>query len=229
MRPVGVYFSPATRDSFPREFLRSYQGVLILLMQRHLEFQVVTPRTLAEFQGETLVLPDVRSLDDTERSQLQAFVSSGRTLVVTGNDPTSLPSPSRVVRFADCPGKAYLAALEKDFGKASPELQSVFLADLGGTADLSVQASPGLATNIARVDGKAHIFLANFRGLRGGENPEPIPETGVRITTTESAGTAYFLPFLGQVQPLLGKREGSKTLYELPPIPRGAVVWFEPK
>src|SRR5579863_733506 len=53
---VGVYFSPDTRNYFAKDFLDSYRGVLILLMQKHLSFQIVTPRTLADFQGKTLVL-----------------------------------------------------------------------------------------------------------------------------------------------------------------------------
>ena len=65
--PIGVYFSPKTRDFFAKEFIDSYRAVLILLMQKHLEFQIVTPRTLAEFRGKTLVLPDVRILDDSEK------------------------------------------------------------------------------------------------------------------------------------------------------------------
>jgi len=77
MQPTGVYFSPATRNYYAEDFLRSYQGVLILLMQKHLEFQIVTPRTLAAFQGKTLVLPDVRLLDDGERRWLQEFVTAG--------------------------------------------------------------------------------------------------------------------------------------------------------
>ena len=43
IHPVGVYFSSATRNYFADEFIRSYRGILILLMQKHLEFRVVTP------------------------------------------------------------------------------------------------------------------------------------------------------------------------------------------
>ena len=50
--PIGVYFSPETRNFYAEEFLASYRGILILLMQKHLEFQIVTPRTLAEFHGQ---------------------------------------------------------------------------------------------------------------------------------------------------------------------------------
>ena len=51
IHPIGVYFSPATRNYFPGEFMRSYQGVVIQLLQAHREFQIVTPRTLAAFRG----------------------------------------------------------------------------------------------------------------------------------------------------------------------------------
>src|SRR3954467_8474754 len=46
VNPVGVYFSPATRNHSPAEFLKSYEGILILLMQAHRGYQIVTPRTL---------------------------------------------------------------------------------------------------------------------------------------------------------------------------------------
>src|SRR5439155_22580237 len=86
IHPVGVYFSPSTRNFFANEFIPSYQGVLILLMQKHLEYQIVTPRTLADFKGETLVFPDVRILGDEERSRLRAFVDRGGKLIITGHD-----------------------------------------------------------------------------------------------------------------------------------------------
>src|ERR1700693_2366874 len=81
MDPVGVYFSPATRNFYADEFIRSYRGILILLMQAHREFQVVTPRTLDEFQGETLVLPDVRLLNEQEQNRIKQYVKQGKKLV----------------------------------------------------------------------------------------------------------------------------------------------------
>src|SRR5579863_4851027 len=121
--PVGVYFSPDTRNFYAKEFIESYRGILILLMQKHLEFQVVTPRTLADFHGQTLVLPDVRLLGDSEKSALQAFAAHGR-IVISGADATGLGTSANVVRLADSPGKAYGAAIEKDFEKASLSLDS---------------------------------------------------------------------------------------------------------
>ena len=230
MNPVGVYFSPATRNSFPEDFVRSYQGILILLMQKHLEFQIVTPRTLAKFRGETLVLPDVRFLDSTELEFLRKIIADGRKLVVTGRAALPLPESPEVVRFPECPGKHYLTALEKDFAATTPELESAFLASLRAPSRISVEASPALATHIASVDGMPHIFFANFKGLRGGVNPEPTPENNARVTITgKRPAKAYFLPFMGEVTILTGKSQGTDTVYQLPAIQRGAVVWLEEK
>src|SRR5271166_1249107 len=117
--PIGVYFSPETRNLYAEDFLASYRGILILLMQRHVEFQIVTPRTLADFHGQTLVLPDVRVLGDSEKNWLQGFAAQGKRLVITGADATGIASSQNLVRFPECPGRAYNAALEKDFEHAA--------------------------------------------------------------------------------------------------------------
>src|SRR5262249_50881180 len=62
MHPIGVYFPPKSRDYDADGFLPSYRGTLIMLLQAHRELQVVTPRTLADFHGETLILPNVSVL-----------------------------------------------------------------------------------------------------------------------------------------------------------------------
>jgi hypothetical protein len=97
--PIGVYFSPDTRNFYAEDFIASYRGILILLMQQHLEFQIVTPRTLADFRGKTLVLPDVRVLGDGEKSALQAFAAQGKRLLITGTDATGTASSQNIVRF----------------------------------------------------------------------------------------------------------------------------------
>ena len=103
--PIGVYFSPETRNFYANEFLASYRGILILLMQKHLEFQIVTPRTLADFQGQTLVLPDVRLLDENEKRSLEAFAALGKRLVITGTDATGLGSAQNVAGLRRVRGK----------------------------------------------------------------------------------------------------------------------------
>jgi hypothetical protein len=223
--PIGVYFSPATRNYFTDEFLRSYQGVLILLLQAHQSFQVVTPRTLADFHGRALVLPDVRILDETERKLISQFAAAHK-LAVTGQNTTAFPAGANIVRFPDCPGKKYIAALEADFAAASPKSQDEFLRALGESSAVRVTASPWVATSIAQVDGTPHIFFANFRDLRPGITAVQSPETGATVTVPGHA-KGYFLPFLGATQELAGHRNGTSTTFTLPAIQKGGVVWIE--
>ncbi len=230
INPIGVYFSPETRNFHAQDFLASYRGILILLMQKHLEFQVVTPRTLADFHGQTLVLPDVRELGDGEKTWFETFAAQGKRLLITGTDVIGAGSSQNVVRFPACPGKAYNAALEKDFEQASPDSQQAFFDSLQSTNSVRIKAGPHLATSIARTsDSHVNVFLANFAGLRGGSNPTQIPQTGVEISvTSKSEGKGFFLPFLGEVQTVKGTRQGDAISFTLPPITRGAVFWYEP-
>lgn len=228
INPVGVYFSPNTRNYYADEFIASYRGILILLMQRHLEFQVVTPRTIPDFQGRTLILPDVRIADDSEKKLIKAYVEHGNTLVITGENATGLDASGDVVRFPKCPGKDYMAALEKSFDAASTDREHEFLDSLKGGTSVRVIASNWLATSITNIDGKPHVFFANFAALRGGLNPIQTPETGAEIRITGAAhGHGFFLPFLGDVQILTGTSDAGMT-YRLPAIDKGAIFWYEP-
>jgi len=138
MHPVGVYFSPASRNYDASDFLASYRGILLLLLQKHREFQVVTPRTLAGFRGEVLALPNVSVLPETEKEQLQSFVSRGGHLVVTGADATRFANLDRITRFPVCPGKSHLAGLEKNFAEGSADNPAEFLKSLGVSGELLV-------------------------------------------------------------------------------------------
>ena len=226
--PIGVYFSPETRNYYAHDFVASYRGILILLMQKHMEFQVVTPRTLSGFQGSTLVLPDVRVLSDSEKAWLRGYVDSKKVLLITGEDVSGLGERANVVRFSRCPGKDYSAALEKDFEDSRPDQEHEFLENLKADSAIRVVASPLLATSIARVDGQPHVFFANFAGLRGGRNPVQSPQNGVQVSfagTTMHRG--FFLPFLGEVRPLEGTVIDGRVTYALPTIEKGAVFWYE--
>jgi hypothetical protein len=198
-------------------------------MQEHLEFQVVTPRTLADFRGRTLILPDVRVTSDSEKAWLRKYVDGGNTLVVTGEDATQLGAAAGVVRFSKCPGKEYYAALQKSVAESTPDKEHDFLESLKADTAVRVVASHMLATSIAQVDGKTHVFLANFAGLQGGVNPIQTPQTGVQITVSGAGrGHGFFLPFLGDVQPLTGTAGGGGIVFRLPAIEKGAVFWYEP-
>ncbi len=227
--PIGVYFSPETRNLYAQDFIASYRGIVILLMQKHLEFQIVTPRTLAEFRGKTLVLPDVRVLSDGEKNWMQSFAAHGNRLVITGTDATGMGDSQNAVRFVTCPGLAYNAELEKDFEHASPDSEAAFLSSLRGGNSVQIKAGTQVATSIARTsDDRINVFFANFAGLRGGSNPVQTPQTGVEVSVIAKGGKGFVLPFLGEAQAINGVRHGDSMTFTLPPIIKGAVFWYEP-
>jgi len=84
LNPVGVYFSPATRNFFTSDFIPEYNGVMHMLLQAHQEFQIVTPRTLDKYEGNILILPDVKMVNEDEIQALERYVETGNNLVLTG-------------------------------------------------------------------------------------------------------------------------------------------------
>lgn len=228
IRPVGVYFSPASRNLFAADFISSYRGCLILLMQKHWEFQVVTPRTLDAFPGDSLILPEVRVMDGSERESLKKLLARGVRLVVTGQNVTGIAASSQVVAFPDCPCRQYEKSLDDNLEKVNPEAMKDFLAALGHNQEFELSASPLVASSFAMVDEKPHIFLANFSGLRGGVNAVPPVQRNITINVSHHGYTkAYFLPFLGTIKRLEGVPDGSRIVFKLPALERGGVLWLE--
>ena len=224
--PVGVYFSPTTRNYFTKEFLRSYQGTLLLLIQSHREYQIVTPRTLGSFRGKTLILPDVRILSKDETVALQKYAGNGGKIVATGSLSEELLGQTNVTHLADSPGARYMALAESHFEDCSPNSEKNFLDGLG-EGEIRVKSSPMVAAQIASVDGKAHVFFANFQGLRSKENAVQAPEKHAEVTVPGKV-QGHFLPFLGDEAKIAGRFENGSTHFDLPEIAKGAVVWFEP-
>ena len=224
--PVGVYFSPATRNYFTKEFLRSYQGTLLLLIQSHREYQIVTPRTLASFRGKTLILPDVRILSKEETAALRKYAGSIGKIVATGALSEELRGQTNVTHLADSPGARYMALAESHFEDCSPNSEKIFLDGLG-EGEIRVKASPMVAAQIASVDGRPHVFFANFMGLRAKENAVQTPEKHAEVTVKGKV-RGHFLPFLGDETPITGRFENGSTHFDLPEISKGAVAWFEP-
>jgi hypothetical protein len=229
INPIGVYFSPKTRDYYSTDFIASFRGILILLMQQHWEFQVVTPRTLKQFTGKTLVLPDVRVLNSNEISALEEFVAKRGTLIATGeNAATQLGN--KVARVPKCPGKAYVEDLQRDFDTAVPNSQQEFLRALRHKPVVQIDAIPAVATSIASVDGKTHIYFANFSGLRSGENAVPTPLTNVRLQVHgRSSSTLHIVPFMGSESTIKGARQGDSVTFMIPRIERGTIAWIDNK
>lgn len=265
--PIGVYFSPRTRDYFPEQFIESYRAFVCLLLQSHLEFQIVTPRTLKQFAGKSLILANVKCLSNGELLDLESYVKSGRWLMATGE--TGKYSQERVIRghnpvhhllrianarqrqvsrsplhfFYDpeYPGIAYSESLKKDFNACAADgnlknaafekLRRQLVADIlqnsGHEPCASIKASPFVTTQNTQVNGKLHIFFANFKGLKSKQNATQLSEKNVKITIPAHPGsTAHSLAFGGSLHEIRGERSGSKFTFTIPEIDKGAVVWF---
>ena len=268
IHPIGVYFSPKSRNYFSKEFIDSYRGTMMLLMQSHLEFQVVTPRTLDAFHGGVLILPEARCLGKQELDVLRSRFNSGMTLIVTGEtgkyDETGAERPAnpihKLLGIADpvqegtgtssrkflyyprCPGGEYYAQLRKEFNElaASGEyqqaqferLRTAWAAKLLRVSQfkpvVEVETSPFTPTQIAQVDGKTRVFLANFKGLKASQVAQQLSERNVRITfKTGRKGSVYVLPFLGEVEKLAGEWKNGSLTCVIPEVNKGAVVWLD--
>ena len=196
LAPVGVYFSPTTRNYFGKEYVEAFQQAMLSLMHAHREFQVVTPRTLDKFAGQILVLPNVRSLSEAEVKSLDALRASGKKVLVTGEN-----------------------AAYKGERLASPGQLADVLAGLDYKPAVEVAAGQFVSAQIASVDGKPSVFLANFQGKK---------ETGVRVRFRSPAATKVLaLSYLGTTVPLKAEREGEWLTAVIPEIDKGAVVWCE--
>ena len=225
---VGVYFSPKSRDYTPKQFLPSYRGLAVLLIQQHRSLQVVTPRTLAAFHGKTLVLPGVSVLDDAERQSLNAFVNHGGRLVVLGDDVSGIPASAQKVTFSDDPAARYFDALESNFAAGSANPPTELLNALGNSDEIHVDAPPTVAANFSTVNGAPHIYLANFGGLVPDKVAVPVP-VKIKVKVPAAMGDSLsYLPFLGETQTARGVRHGEMIEFTVP-LERGAVVSFGKK
>ncbi len=224
IEPIGVYFSPGTRNFYADEYIETYRGVLILLMRAHREFEIVTPRTIAEFSGPSLILPDVRLILAEEKAALNKYSQSGKMVVVVGEDHTGLQQTATVVRLGPVP--RYTS--DQQIVAELSDVERTFVAAVRGGRAANVHAGPQVATSIARVEGKLHVFFANFDGLKSGVNPVQTPQSGITVSIPQNAPRkGYFLPFLGKVQQIDATMANGETVYVLPAIQKGAVFWCE--
>jgi hypothetical protein len=227
MHPVGVYFSPKSRDYDAGEFLPAYRGTLLLLLQAHREFQVVTPRTVEQFSGALLVLPNVSVLSDAEKSSLQRFLEKGGRLVLAGKETHGLCNAARSSCSAHSAPSLYFEGLQHDFTAGLRKMPQNFLETLRAPGEIEIDAAPTVAANFARVNGVPHIFLANFSGLVPGKIAAPSPQDGIRVRIPAAMGDSLaYLPFLGETRIVHGEKQAEHTEFALPSLERGAVVWI---
>jgi len=257
IQPVGLYFSPLTRNYFADDFIASYHGLFHLLLNAHVEFEVVTPRTLAGFSGGILILPDVRILSSEELAQIEKITARGGKILLTGESGAYGRERQRLevnplhqllgingaaatgaINLPECPGKGGLALIRKEgfasISTTGAPLQRLLvdfqqqLSALGYAPAIRLEASPMVVAQIARVDGRPHLFMANFNGLEGGRNANQTPVRAAQVVLPAAAGSrVHFLPFLGQVQILPEEPVNGVISCTLPEFQRGAILWVE--
>jgi hypothetical protein len=224
---VGVYFSDTTRNYSPKEYIASYRGMLLLLLQAHIQFQIVTPRTLSAFTGSTLVLPDVRVLNDAESAAVHRFQHDGGKLVLTGQPDAKLDDILAAVRFPACPERRYLERAGTQFDRVRPSDQPELLRAIEDHPELEIIAPRDVVAHAAAIGRTNYIFFANFTGLQAGKTATPTSQSGIRITAPAHLGTRmHVLPFLGREIVVSGRGVDTNMQFQLPPLERGAIVWF---
>ncbi len=225
---VGVYFSEATRNYYPKEFLESYRGTLLLLLQAHRQFVIVTPRTLNQFRGKALVLPNVRVANTEEADQMKQLASSGVHLVLTGDTDHVLKQIDSADYLPADPARSAFLASEANFS-SDVSLQAVqLLTAIGGASSIRVAGTRNLVVHASEINQVPHLFFANFEGIRPGQKLTPDPQINITIEVPASYGTTmHVLPFLGNETELRGQAAGDSITFVVPRIDRGAVAWFK--
>jgi hypothetical protein len=224
---TGVYFSDSTRNLYATEFVNSYRGVLLLLLQNHVQFTIVTPRTLSQFHGKVLVLPDVRVVSDPEVEALRRYAAHGGRVVVTGTADQRLGSLRGSAVLHDGDEVKYLNRAEHDFTASDPTSEPELLKAIGTSTGLEVRASKNVVVHEARIGNRVYLFFANFDGLQAGVKATPVVQQGIEIRVPLQFGNRlHWLPFMGTETTVEGKASAGELRFVLPDLNRGAVAWF---
>lgn len=256
--PVGIYFSPKTRNYFADEWIESYMGIFNLLLQEHIEFEIVTPRTLSTAKNNVMVLPDVKCLSDEEYALFNVWLKNGKALIYTGEtghynakreksaNPNRMQELSNMypnaTRISGNPERVFYQFLKKSYDLSAqkgknPVYDNKELLDLLGQIRNSKFYSPAVlienadvcAVQIASVNDKPTVFLANFSGLKGriNANPKPCKDIIVTFKTSKRKANAVFIPFMGKSQKIKGEWKQGTLKIALPEIFRGCIVQLE--
>lgn len=214
--PVGVYFSPKTRNYFSWDYTDSYLGMMSLLINHHIEFEIITPRTIDKAKSRIILLPDVRCLSADETEMLSKWVKEGKTLIATGE--TGRYNEKRIAntgekRFSDqfkgqslahfikgAPETDYFRSLKKCTNdsvfstgftgsnkKGVEDLMRSIVEDANYKPAIMVQNAGGCITQSCLVKGKPAVFIANFSGLKSRENAVQNPAKDIVLTFEKAA------------------------------------------
>jgi len=248
-------FEAKSKSYFADDFTPAYQGMMNILLREHIEFEIITPRTLASAKSNILILPDVKCINDAEFAQLQAWVKNGKTLIFTGEtglydghrqlakNRKRMQELSVAFKNAICingnPEKNFQQFLKENFDTSVhkgkyPAFENSEVDKLLSHIRNSKTYAPAVeienadvcVAQIASVDKKPTVFLANFSGLKGKENANPFPDKDIIVTFHHAKrnASATIIPFMGKPAKLTGKWENGSFKVTLPEITRGAII-----
>ena len=226
---TGVYFSDATRNFYPAEFVNSYRGALLLLLQNHVQFQIVTPRTLGQFRGKALLLPSVKVVSQEEIAGLHRYASQGGTVVLTGAASDQLASLRGAIRLTGSHEVNYLTRAQRDFSVSDPSTEPDLLKAIATSTGLEVKASKNVVVHEARIGSRVFLFFANFDGLQAGVKATPDVQRNIEVRVPLRFGARlHWLPFMGSETTVAGHTSPEGVRFTIPNLDRGAVAWFTP-
>jgi hypothetical protein len=215
--PVGVYFSPVTRNYWPDKYVPKFRAAMELLLLSHREFRILTPRTISSFRGPLVIVPGKSLLQSGERAKVEALKLQ------------TLDLDSELARFDSWLEQSFTANAET--GAHATEMQKEiagFSQPIAADSRLTIHASPFVICQIARVNGRTHVFLMNLKGIQAKRKLLPDAETGTRIEIAmPRKARAFVLPFLGDVSEASTSYSNGKLQVRVPRFQRSVVVWFE--
>jgi hypothetical protein len=218
--PIAIYFSPATRNYFADEAIKSYMGSMEMMMVNHIETEVVTPSTLGTSKSLVLILPNVKCLSDEEFLELDVWLRNGKTIIFTGetgaynNKRELVANRKRISEFTlkyphaikvqGTPEVAYHQFIRDNYNEAvynsskaidennsSNPLLKLIKKDSAFSPAVNVDNANACVIQIAEVEKQPTVFIANFSGLKGNENARQIPDSNIVITFNKAKKNAY--------------------------------------
>jgi hypothetical protein len=252
INPIGVYFSPSTRNYFADDYIKSYYGILHILLNNHIEYQIITPRTLTDFKGSTIILPDVKIITDDEADLLRRIYDSGVNLITTGETGdydsfrqkkeentiwkflnTSDGEMVKYLHLPEYPGKKYFEKKDTLLITDFNEQLNKFLPDY--KPKYKIKASFNVSVQQADLKDKDCFFITNLKGLKGYSTCIPAVEENIKVEfESDKTQEIYFIPYLGEKRKItpyvkqLPMEEGKKLVgFELPPVQYGGIVVIE--
>ncbi len=247
INPIGVYYSPSTRNYFGNDYTESFYGILHLLLNNHIEYQIVTPRTLKDFSGSALILPDVKILTEDEIKIVERFYDNGKNLIMTGetdyydsrrktkkeNDLLKYFESNengKYLYLPECPGKKYFEKHDTSLIKNFNNQTKSFLQDY--SPKYRIKASYNVSIQQVSIGDKECIFISNLKGLKGYSKCIPDTEQKIEVEFESTViPEIYFIPYLGKKQKInldykqTAMNEGKKMIsFSLLPIQFGGII-----